>query len=574
MAKGDQEKMNAEVTKSRVNQGQLYDQYLNSVREQGKGLGDQANKERSQLWDTGTGYSATGGMTDEAAQRLRDSGRFGPVNPSSGGGSSGGSLQANNSGNPYAMNGGNSAFNYVGPSAFNDVNWDFNDSKGVYKGLSGETGGFNEARLGAIDKNAAELGNINADRYANVQDTISNLTRFGATGGLSQSDYDELNRPIFQEFERTGGYSDPQLADIRARSNASIPSFYNNLQDEMSRRRAQTGGYGSGFDAASAKMARQSAQQGAEQSRNTEIGLADTVRTGRMDAAKQLAANRMGLIQYTTPAKEAALAAAGNEANQLAGNINTGLNYGGNLNLNTQDLINRTRLAAAGGLHGIELDDAQLKMLKAKGIDDYTINVATGKDRYATAEDQIAAQERIAMAGIGASSGSARYGIDSQMAMQQAMLNSQNERYIMGSKQQGQEFGMSNLLDLYRSANGPLGQNNAAWLGGLNGYSSSQNQNLAIQAGMANQPGSQKQGWSNMFQGIGALAPLLGGFGGGGGSNMYDPNNPWAQYMDTGYGGLGFGGTQGGNPTKESFNPSAPGTMNYRSPAMNFDYWT
>lgn len=432
MAKGDQEQANKDIQAGRKEQSGNYYDYLNAVKKQGEGLGDQAKNERGQLWQTGTDYAATGGLTPEMMARLRAT--------SQGGGGGGGGSSAGGSGNMQAGNYGNgpgSAFNYVGPSAFNNVNFSFDDARKMF----GES--------------AAAFRPMTNER-----------------GGLSDEQMGNINRGTLLDFEKTGGYSDPQLADIRARSNSTVPAFYGAMQDAQNRQKVTSGqGFGGAFDASSARMARQGAQDSAEQTRNTEIGLGDTVRQGRFQASSKLA----------------------------------------DLGMQTADLASRNRLSAASGLSGvggglaqIDLSDAQMQMLKAKGIDDYTINVATGKDRYATAEDQIAAQERIAMAGIGASSGAAN-----------AALQAANERFLIGSQQQGQQFGMGNLADLYRSANGPLGQNNASWLAGLQGMSGSQNDLLRTQAGLVNSPGSSQQGWNNFFGGMGSLAGGLGGLGGG-----------------------------------------------------------
>lgn len=516
MAKGDQEKTMADIGSSRqANEGN-YNDYLAGVKQQGSRINP---NERGQIWEGATQYASTGGMTPEAADRLRSAGRFvsgdAPSGGSSGSSSGGGYYQGPAAGNPYAMNGGQSAFNSLGPSAYKDVNWNFDESKDVYRQLADKNGGFDPQRLNDIDRTAGELGNQNADRYKDVSNSIENLNKFASTGGLTQQDYNALNRDNFYEFEKTGGYNDKQLADIRARNNTSIPSFYNNLQDQMAQQKLRSGGNtASSFDASTAKIARQSAQQSAEQARNTEIDLAERQRTGKMEASKQLAANEMGVIQALTPARATALSSAAGNANQLASEKTQGLNYGGNLSLNAQDLINKTRLSAAGGIHGIELDDAQVQLAKAKGIDDYTINVATGKDRYATAEDQIAAQERIANAGISASAGASRYSTDRAMDLQQAQLNSLNERYIMGQQQQGQEFGMGQLSDIYRSSSGDTGQFNRDYLAGIQGLGGYDNQNLGLQGQVGTQPGKWATGFNNVLGGIGAAAGGLTGLGG------------------------------------------------------------
>lgn len=476
MAKGDQEDAMKDVKDSRTAQGAGYGDYLKNVKDERMPAG-QANNERGQIWTGATDYAATGGTNQEQNDRIRSAGQ---IQPGGGvGGSGGGGNGSSNYGNAPG-----SAFNYVGPSSFE------NNS--------------------AIDNPINDLADTNASRYGDVRSQIGKLNDFAATGGLTADDYKALNRDNFYEFEKTGGYDDKQLADIRGRSNSTVPAFYRNLEDQMQLNRVKSGGYGgAAFDASSAKMARQGAQEAANQSRNTEIDLANAVRQGRMSASQQLAANELGVIQYTTPAKEAALASAAGTSLGLANTINQGLYTSG-----------------------------QLALAKAKGIDDYTINVASGKDKYATAEDQIAAQRAMASAGIA-----------SNERIAQANLNSQNERFIGSQYQQGQQFGMGQLADIYRSSNGQQSADNRDWLGGLNGYSSSQNQNLGIEANLAGQKGAASQGFGNLFSGLGAIAPFFGGGGNG---------NPAT-------GGPGGGGYVPGNtfpngiPEDGSYYPGAPG---------------
>lgn len=517
MAKGDQEQANKDVQSARTTQNANYADYVKNV--QGQNPGARPGQERQQIWDQATGYSATGGITPEAAQRLRDSGRFssggsGGDGGYGGGGGGGYSPSMNQSGNPYAMNGGRSAFNDLGPSSFSN-NRD-------------------------IDYSIAELGNAgDAQRYQDVRNQISLLNDFAVTGGVTDQDYNQINRENFYEFEKTGGYNDTQLADIRARSNQAIPSFYQNLQDQMSLNRVRSGQYNNGtFDASSAKMARATAQQGAEQQRNTEVELADRIRAGRMDASKTIAGNRLDLLKTTTPAKQAALSSAAGTSLGLADTINQGIYSSG-----------------------------QIALAKAKGIDDYTINVATGKDRYATVEDQIAAQERISMAGISASAASSRYATDRAMDYQQAALNSTNERYLMGQEQQGRQFGMGQLGDIYRSASGEQGQFNDDYLAGINGWAGAQNQNLGIQAGLASQQGSNQQGFGNIMSGLGSAASFFKMFGMGGAPGFNNnATGPYQGPRTPGYPGDAYSPINNPLAPQAPDNPSGGATPNPTGP--------
>lgn len=105
----------------------------------------------------------------------------------------------------------------------------------------------------------------------------------GSQGGAS-FDSSAMNRAIqgFDEFSKTGGYSDQNIQDIRARSVSPIRSAYANAQAEISRQRALNGGYSPNATAALASMARDQGQAGADALTNTNANIAQMVQQGRL----------------------------------------------------------------------------------------------------------------------------------------------------------------------------------------------------------------------------------------------------------------------------------------------------
>jgi len=99
-------------------------------------------------------------------------------------------------------------------------------------------------------------------------------------GKLKQGAHDALSG--YNEFAKTGGYSDSDQANIRARSNSTIPSFMEGLRNNMSQKANAAGSnVGSIFSSASGRLARQGAQAAGEQASNTEMDLSDRIRSGR-----------------------------------------------------------------------------------------------------------------------------------------------------------------------------------------------------------------------------------------------------------------------------------------------------
>jgi len=134
------------------------------------------------------------------------------------------------------------------------------------------------------------------DRAMGVYDTLAQGYPAGSGGSGSGSggggggnsyirDFNPANvadaKAGYDEFAKTGGYSDQDQAMFRARGNATLPSFYSNLKNNMATQRNRQGGYGAGFDAADAAMAREAAQATYEGQLGTENTLQNNIREGR-----------------------------------------------------------------------------------------------------------------------------------------------------------------------------------------------------------------------------------------------------------------------------------------------------
>jgi len=87
------------------------------------------------------------------------------------------------------------------------------------------------------------------------------------------------------ELAKTGGYSDANIADLRARGTSPIRSVYANAMRELERNKALQGGYSPGAGAASAKMAREQAGLLSGATTNINAGIAENRAANRLSAA-------------------------------------------------------------------------------------------------------------------------------------------------------------------------------------------------------------------------------------------------------------------------------------------------
>lgn len=142
----------------------------------------------------------------------------------------------------------------------------------------------------------------------NLEKAAPGYEEFSKTGGLTS---DNINRirglGVYDELAKTGGYSDIDRSNIRARGISPISSIYGNLQNDMARRRAVTGGYSPGFGGTASKLARESSIASGRAALDTELGLSDAIRSGRLAGAGGISSSEQGLADITQRGRLAGL---------------------------------------------------------------------------------------------------------------------------------------------------------------------------------------------------------------------------------------------------------------------------
>lgn len=219
------------------------------------------------------------------------------------------------------------------------------DYVGVWNELMGPTGGFDPGRLGHITDVSGQLRGAGAN-YNTSRDASTGLMDIGRTGGISDDDRANVNRDYLLEAERTGGYGKGEVENIRSRANASTPAFYQNLQETMDRNRG-VNNFGPGMDRNSFKLARQGAQEQGNTARDTEIGISDAIRSGRMDASKFLSGQNLSLADMSARNRLAGYTGAGEMDISRNKAIEDALARSAGIDLDTQGQITNTRLGAS-----------------------------------------------------------------------------------------------------------------------------------------------------------------------------------------------------------------------------------
>ena len=159
---------------------------------------------------------------------------------------------------------------------------------GYGAGSGGGGGGYSAPKL-KLDPRYLALEAGYKPLSQGIHKGLAGYEEFSRTGGISDESRDRIRgNGLFDEYAKTGGYSGADIANTRARGIAPISAFYGNLKNEMQRRNNATGGYGVGFDTASARSARDAAISGATAARDTELDLQGQIRANKFQGASAL----------------------------------------------------------------------------------------------------------------------------------------------------------------------------------------------------------------------------------------------------------------------------------------------
>lgn len=93
----------------------------------------------------------------------------------------------------------------------------------------------------------------------------------------------------YKDFANTGGYSDADIQNLRARGIAPTRAVYSQAQNNLDRAKALSGGTMTNYGAASAKMARDLSQQIGDANVNVNASIADKVQQGKLAGTAGLA---------------------------------------------------------------------------------------------------------------------------------------------------------------------------------------------------------------------------------------------------------------------------------------------
>lgn len=237
----------------------------------------------------------------------------------------------------------------------------FKDAEASYRKFMGPGGGVDTGRFNAFQGNLADIGKTGGwdpEAIGNVKRSIKGYQNFADTGGL---DAEAINRMrglgVFDEFSKTGGISDAERANMRARGTSVIPAFYNRVREEGDRLGRVQGGGGPGQAALMSRLARDEARGAQGAARDTEMGISDAVRQGRQWGTQGLTSAEQSLQALLSQNKLAGMGgvadATGMMANSIAQNRTAASSAGAGGEIGMQGLITGNQLRGTEGLNSM-----------------------------------------------------------------------------------------------------------------------------------------------------------------------------------------------------------------------------
>lgn len=241
-------------------------------------------------------------------------------------------------------------------------------------GGGGGVPGAGDPRFGESEtsyRNFLTNGGIDRGGFDKFQ---GNLEELGRTGGWSPeqqarvtgdantmrgmaSDPNIANRMrgngVFDEFAKTGGYSDQDISNIRQRAGSVIPAYYDVARQQAARQATVQGGYGPGQAAMMSRMSREQARGAQSAALDAELGIRQNVNQGRQWGATGMSdaeGNYQGMRQG---ALTGASNLEGNMTNSIAQNRTGAANAGASNESGMQSHIQQGKMFGTQGLEGM-----------------------------------------------------------------------------------------------------------------------------------------------------------------------------------------------------------------------------
>src|SRR5688572_12936544 len=188
-------------------------------------------------------------------------------------------------------------------------------------------GGLDPTKFNEFQGTLSELartGGWTPEQIANVNRSIAGFQSFADTGGVDEEGkYRIRGKGVFDEYSKTGGYSDKDIANARLRGTSGIPAFYSRVRDESNRLGRVQGGGGPGQAALMSRLARDEARGVSDAALSSELGIHEAIDKGRQWGTTGLSNAEISLQELLSKNKLAGMGGVADATTGMANSIGT-----------------------------------------------------------------------------------------------------------------------------------------------------------------------------------------------------------------------------------------------------------
>lgn len=254
----------------------------------------------------------------------------------------------------------------------------FGEAANLYRDFMG-SGGVDESKLHGADPTFQDImttGGWSDAAKAGVSGDVSGLRTIGRLGAGSEEAVGRIRGGgVYDDFAKTGGFSNDDISNIRTRATSPLASYYGGMRTDIERLN-RINGSSAGNTALLARMGKDRARAIGDTSLAAETDISDRVRAGKQWGATNMSGAEQFLGNQQIAGLTSAAGIEGNMAQTLASNR---MQAGTTLDASQRSIANmiqQGKMFGTSGLSNIASEEARANQFAA--------SEASGMEKYIT----------------------------------------------------------------------------------------------------------------------------------------------------------------------------------------------
>jgi hypothetical protein len=188
----------------------------------------------------------------------------------------------------------------------------------VNSNIQGQLSGLQDKNNPLNSLMQGQQGYLNTQQGRDTDLYNNAIGNFNSLGGGNAGSM--MGNGVFGDLANTGGFSDADKANYRARATSNVPAFFSGVHDQLQNQNRVNHGMNAGYTAQMSKLARDQGQASQNATMNAEGSLHDMINQGKLAGASGLQRGAEGLNQFSLGKQGL--------ANQMYGMGQSGVNSG------------------------------------------------------------------------------------------------------------------------------------------------------------------------------------------------------------------------------------------------------